>query len=132
MKKCLIFLTLTGLFFVANGQRKYASNSVLATGQWIKIAIQQGGVYKISGSDIRSAGLSGKISSGQIRLFGNGGGVLPESNAAEIQDDLREVAIEMVDGGDGSFDAGDFFLFYAPGPHQLSRDSSSSGFTFFS
>ncbi len=130
MKKCLIFLTLTGLFFVANGQRKYASNSVLATGQWIKIAVQQGGVYKISGSDIRSAGLSGNISSAQIRLFGNGGGVLPESNAAEIQDDLREVAIEMVDGGDGSFDAGDFFLFYAPGPHQWSRDSSSSGFTY--
>lgn len=130
MKKCLIFLTLTGLFFVASGQRKYASNSVLATGQWLKIAVQQAGVYRISGNDIRSAGLSGNIASAQIRLFGNGGAVLPEGNAADIQDDLKEVAIEMVDGADGSFDAGDFFLFYAPGPHQWSSDTSSPGFTY--
>jgi len=130
MKKCLIFLTLTAMFFVAPGQRKYLNNSVLSSGQWIKIAVQQGGVYKITGNDMRSAGLTGNLVSGQIRLFGNGGGVLPESNEAEIQDDLKEVAIEVSDGGDGSFDANDFFLFYAPGPHQWQRDSTAKGFIY--
>jgi hypothetical protein len=130
MKKCLIFLTLTGIFFVSQGQRKYLNTSVLSTGQWIKIAVPQAGVYKVTGSDLRAAGLTGNLASGQIRLFGNGGEVLPESNAVQIQDDLKEVAVDLSDGGDGSFDANDFFLFYAPGPHQWNRDSSSAGFLY--
>ena len=130
MKKCLIFLTLTGIFFVSQGQRKYLNTSVLSTGQWIKIAVPQAGVYKVTGSDLRAAGLTGNLASGQIRLFGNGGEVLPESNAVQIQDDLKEVAVDLSDGGDGSFDANDFFLFYAPGPHQWKRDSSSAGFLY--
>ncbi|MFN5055750.1 MAG: type IX secretion system sortase PorU [Bacteroidota bacterium] len=130
MKKCLIFLTLTGIFFVSQGQRKYLNTSVLSTGQWIKIAVPQAGVYKVTGSDLRAAGLTGNLASGQIRLFGNGGEVLPESNAVQIQDDLKEVAVDLSDGGDGSFDANDFFLFYTPGPHQWKRDSLSAGFLY--
>ncbi|MEY3153338.1 MAG: type secretion system sortase PorU, partial [Bacteroidota bacterium] len=112
------------------GQRKYLNTSVLSTGQWIKIAVPQAGVYKVTGSDLRAAGLTGNLASVQIRLFGNGGEVLPESNAVQIQDDLKEVAVDLSDGGDGSFDANDFFLFYAPGPHQWNRDSLSAGFIY--
>ena len=130
MKKCLIFLALTGIFFVARGQRKYAENSVLSTGQWVKIAVDSPGIYKVTASDIKSAGISGSISSAQIRLFGNGGMVLPESNAVDVLDDLKENAIEMVDGGDGVFDANDYFIFYAPGPHHWLRDTSAVGFKY--
>ncbi len=130
MKKCLIFLTLAGICSGTFGQRKYANSSVLSTGDWIKISVESAGVYKLSANDLKLAGIAGSISSSQIRLFGNGGSVLPESNAAAITDDLQENAIEMNDGGDGIFDGSDYFLFYAPGPHQWIRDSTEIGFHF--
>lgn len=99
MKKCLIFLTLTGMFFPSIGQRKYANSSVLSAGEWLKISVESSGIYKIAASDLKQAGFSGAISSAQIRLFGNGGRVLPESNADPVTDDLQENAIEIYDGG---------------------------------
>ena len=93
--KCLIFLTLTGILFVAVGQRKYANSSVLSAGDWLKISVEVSGIYKFTANDLKLAGFSGVVSSAQIRLFGNGGMVLPESNADPIIDDLQENAIEM-------------------------------------
>ncbi|NBO57728.1 MAG: hypothetical protein EBU73_02170 [Chitinophagia bacterium] len=130
MKKCLIFLTLTGMFFLSFGQRKYANSSVLSAGDWLKISVESSGVYKLAASDLKLAGFSGTISSAQIRLFGNGGRVLPESNADPVTDDLQENAIEIYDGGDGNFDGADYILFYTPGPHHWIRDTSEMGFQF--
>ena len=130
MKKCLIFLTLTGMFFLSIGQRKYANSSVLSAGEWLKISVESSGIYKIAASDLKQAGFSGAISSAQIRLFGNGGRVLPESNADPVTDDLQENAIEIYDGGDGNFDGADYLLFYAPGAHHWISDTSEMGFQF--
>ena len=40
-----------------------------------------------------------------------------------------QVSIDMEDGGDGTFGEGDFFLFYAPGPHHWVKDSVNRRFT---
>lgn len=93
-----------------------ATSSVLATGDWYKLAVPDRGLYRIDYSFLSSTlGISGSISSSAIRLYGNGGAMLPEAAGALRADDLGEVAVQMFDGGDGSFGAGDYLIFYAPG-----------------
>ena len=113
----------------AVAQRSYVTGSVLATGNWYKIAIRQEGVYKVDLSLLNSLGVpvSG-LSAAAIRLYGNGGAMLDEDNATPRTDDLFENPIEVVDGGDGLFNGTDYFLFYAPGPHRWVKDSLNQSF----
>jgi len=130
MKQWFTLMILLGLVLFAEGQRRYATASVLSSGQWTKVSVDRQGIYKISASFMRSAGFSIPVPSASIRFFGTGGGVLPESNQPVVIDDLPEVAIEMSDGGDGVFDGNDFFLFYAPGPDQWMFNPATGVFEF--
>jgi hypothetical protein len=122
----IIFLSLT---LAGNAQRQYAVNSVLSQGNWYKIATNQEGVYKVDVPFLASLGIhTSNISSQSIRLFGNGQGMLPESNLQARADDLTENAIQVFDGGDGVFNGQDYFLFYAPGAHQWQKDSINQTF----
>ncbi len=104
---------------IVNNQPRSTSNSVLSSGSWLKVGVPQNGLYKITYSQIQSAGLiGGSVPSDNLQLFGNGGGTLPEENSKFRYDDLFENAIEVVDGGDGNFDNNDYILFYGQGPHQ--------------
>ncbi len=110
-------------------QRIYATNSVLSSGSWYKIAVKQEGVYKIDVNFLNALGINTiNLSSTSIRLFGNGGAMLDENNAIARQDDLFENAIQMFDGGDGIFNNADYFLFYAKGPNQWLKDSLNQKF----
>ena len=100
---CLMMLGLSA-------QRVYTSNSVLSSGTWYRIAIPQTGVYKIDAAFLTGLGFSAPVSSAQIRLYGNGGKMLAESNRSPRADDLLENAILMEDGGDGNFSGTDYFL----------------------
>jgi len=103
--------------------RGFASQSVLASGQWYQFSLAQTGIYKVTYQDLIDMGMSAPISSSQIAVFGNGGMMLPENNAEPRVDDLRELPLEVHDGGDGTIDNGDFFLFYGQSPHRVSYDS---------
>ena len=77
--KYLIFILLNLIAFQSRGQRTYKPNSVLSTGNWYKISILQSGVYKIDVPFLKLRWvLSGSISLIQIKIFGNGGRMLPE------------------------------------------------------
>ncbi|MGZ3989908.1 MAG: type IX secretion system sortase PorU [Flavisolibacter sp.] len=110
-------------------QRVYKPASVLASGNWYKISVSTEGVYKLDGSFLASLGISGPIPSAQIRLFGNGGGMLPEANSQARADDLEENAVMVVDGGDGLLNGSDYVLFFAPGPDHWIRDSVNRRFS---
>ena len=69
------------------------------------------------------------LASSNISLFGNGGGRLPESNNIERYDDLQENPIQIFDGGDNTFDKGDYFIFYAQGPHTWEYSEITNNFT---
>ncbi len=104
-----------------------ASSSVLATGDWYKLAVPDRGLYRIDYAFLSSTlGISGAISSSAIRLYGNGGAMLSEAVGAPRTDDLGEVAVQIQDGGDGTFGAGDYLVFYAPG-HNSWRWNGAAG-----
>ena len=97
--------------------RIYAQNSILSSGDWYKFSVKNSGITKISYSDLNVLGINpSEVNPSQISIFGNGGVPLPELNALFRYDDLQECAIEVIGGGDGSFDLQDYILFYAKGP----------------
>jgi hypothetical protein len=128
--RCL-FVVIISLFIILPllAQRTYKNSSVLSSGNWFKISVKSGGVFKVDLTVLQSLGIStSNISSGSIRLYGNGGTMLPESNATFRYDDLVENAIWMADGGDGVFNGSDYFLFYAQGPDEWVKDSVNQTF----
>jgi hypothetical protein len=125
-----LFLLLLTFSQLANGQRNYVPNSVLSQGDWFKIAIKKAGVYKVDFRFLKAMGMNmNGIASASIRCYGNGGQMLPESVKIDVADDLLENAIEVIDGGDGVFNDGDYFLFYGSGPHTWLIDSVNRRFS---
>ncbi len=125
----LLILLLIPLFFL-RAQRTYKAHSVLASGDWYKIAIKKAGIYKIDVAFLASLGINtSSLSSNSIRLFGNEGGMLPEANYLPRPDDLEENAIMVVDGGDGVLSGTDYILFFSSGPNQWQTDSVNKKFS---
>jgi len=107
----------------------YASNSVLSSGKWYKIAVQKNGVYKMTYDFLADLGINvNSINPRNIRIYGNGGGMLPELNSDFKYDDLVENAIEVVGEEDGSFDSQDYILFFGQGPDQWYLDATINRF----
>jgi hypothetical protein len=95
----------------------HKAHSVLANGKWFRISLQKTGIYKITYDDFVAMGFDpATIDPAKISVYGNGGGMLPESNAIKRADDLIENAIVVNDGGDGKLDPGDYILFYGESP----------------
>ncbi len=102
----------------------YTFNSVLKSGTWIKLKVKADKVYKITYNDLVSYGIDPSLINPQnIRIFGNGGGILPESNADANYDDLIENAIYVYGEADGHFNPGDYILFYGQSPVKWTYDS---------
>lgn len=110
--------------------RAYAANSVLQSGTWYKVSVQKDGVYKVTYDDLAAMGVPvASLRHANISVFGHGGGMLPESNAVFRNDDLQELNLEMHAGSDEYFGSGDYFLFYAEGPHSWSFDAQEQRFS---
>src|SRR5688572_14822537 len=113
----------------AFSQRVYTANSVLATGNWYKFSVHAPGIYKIDLPFLNSLGINtSSLSSASVRIFGNGGHMLPEKPGDPKTDDLAENAIWVEDGGDGQLNGQDYMLFYAHGPHAWIKDSANKSF----
>jgi len=95
----------------------YTQSSAIASGDWYKIGLSETGIYKLTYSDLNDLGinLSG-LDPRTIRIYHNGGGVLPELNAEARHDDLVEIPIYISGEADGRFDQNDYILFYGRGP----------------
>lgn len=91
----------------------FGQSSVLATGNWYRLGVNQTGVHALNYSDLQSLGIDPTtLVPDNIQLYGNGGGALPVDLADPRPTDLEELAIEIVGGNDGSFDVGDELWFY--------------------
>lgn len=106
----------------------FAQSSVLASGSWYKIGVTQSGLHRITYQDLQGLGVDmASVNPSRIGVFGNGGGMLPQANDKFRFDDLQQNSVQIVGGQDGSFDQGDYILFYAKGPHTWVQDSSVCG-----
>lgn len=105
------------------------AHSVLVRGSWFKIRISKSGIYKITYSDLQKMGFPVDGNSSNIALYGNGGGVLPEVNNAPRPEGLTENPIEVVDGGDGKMNTGDYILFYGQGPVVWNYNANTGRFS---
>ncbi len=101
--------------------------SVLATGKWYKIGVTKEGIYKIDKTFLTSLGIDvTTIDPKNIRLYGNGGKLIPEKNSQFRYDDLNENAITIVGESDGVFDNTDYLLFYGQSTDSWKHVAGSS------
>ena len=110
-----------------------AQGRIFSKGTWGKVGVTTRGVYKIDVAALSSMGLvpaGGVIASDKIRLFGSGGGMLPEAVGAPRPTVFTENALVIHDGGDGILSGADHIIFYAPGPHQWHFDSSHARYNY--
>ncbi len=109
--------------------RSFASSSVLATGDWYKIAILQTGVYKIDYQFLKSMGIEvDGIDPRNIQIYGNGGGMLPFANNKFRYDDLQENGIVVTGQDDAKFDNSDYILFYGSNQTKWNYDAATKQF----
>jgi len=100
---------------ISNRQVTSITNSVLKNGVWKKFYITKSGVYKISKSFLNEIGFTTDVDPRSIKIYGNGGRMVPLLNSIPYPTDLAENAIEFVGENDGVFNDGDYILFYAEG-----------------
>jgi len=97
-------------------ETNFTMQSVMKEGKWYQFQLSESGIYKLTYDQIRNAGIDvSNFSSSNIKVYGFGG-TIAEFNNDHRYEDIPEVAIKMVDGGDGSFNSGDYLLFYGQGP----------------
>ena len=79
MKKYIV-LTLSYVLIVVNLFGQY--NSVLSSGKWFKISTNKTGIYKLDYSSMLLLGVGvNDLQISSIKLYGNGGGMLPKLNS---------------------------------------------------
>ena len=123
MKRKILVLIIVSLFYIKGHSQ--TSNSVLSKGDWYKFSVDTTGVFKIDISLLQKMGINTtNLNPRNIRIFGNGGEMLPQRNDSFRYDDLQENALFVRGEDDGVFHNDDFILFYAKGPHDWVVNSS--------
>ncbi|MBQ4821545.1 type IX secretion system sortase PorU [Aquimarina sp. MMG016] len=103
------------------------SNSVLATGDWYRIYVDKTGVFRITPEFLSSLGMNiASIDPRTIKIYGNGGRMLPLLNQENTEFDLRENAIQVVGEEDGVFSGSDYILFYGEGTTGYSEENGTN------
>ena len=101
-------------------------DSVLDSGNWYRFYVEKSGVFKITKKFLQSLGLDTNGDPRKIKIYGNGGRMLPLLNSVDYPMDLAENAIQFVGESDGVFDSQDYILFYAEGMDKWNNDYRSN------
>lgn len=96
-------------------EEKYAENSVLASGKWVKIKLAETGIYQITNAELTKMGFANPA---KVRLYGYGGRILSQDLAASRIDDLQEIPLWREQN---------YVLFYGYGTIRWEKDSVSIG-----
>ena len=111
----------------SNSEFNTISNSMLASGDWYRFYVVKSGVYKISKSFLSDLGIdTDVIDPRKIKIYGNGGRMIPLKNSDYYPADLNENAIQVIGENDGTFNSSDYILFYAEGVDQWNKESQTT------
>ena len=99
-------------YSISNSNRSSQStnsvqNSVLATGSWHRFYVEKSGVYLVSKSFLQSIGVNVAVDPRTIKIYGNGGRMLPLLNSTAYPFDLEENAVQFIGEEDGVFNEND-------------------------
>jgi len=112
-----------GSFNRNNGSMLTIGNSVLSSGDWYKFYVDTTGVFRLSKSFLDRLGIrTNNINPQEIKIYGNGGKMVPYRNAQPFPFDVEENAILVVGEEDGVFNNNDYILFYAQGPNGYDQE----------
>lgn len=95
---------------------EYAAQSALRSGNWVKIRIEEDGIYKMTYQELSGLGISNPQA---VRLFGYGSGMLPVWNDEDNFDDMQEMKLQYAPDG---------IVFYAQGPLEWKFDDDNQLF----
>lgn len=119
IRRILSFILLTALTLTANAQARYREHSRLNNGKWVKIRVEDEGVYSITSGMLTGMGFNNPD---KVSLYGYNLPFLPETHIENINDDLTEIPLYRREDGT--------LLFYSCGTTRWTRSSlSSSEFT---
>ncbi len=97
--------------------RSGSTENPLSQGKFYKIKVPKTGIFKITSTLLQQLGISTSgLNPKNLRVYGNGGTMLPEFNLDDRYAALQENAIQVVGEADGSWENGDYALFFAQGP----------------
>jgi hypothetical protein len=114
-----IKLNSTPLYIIKN--KDFVENSILSdeSSSFYKINVQADGIFKIDREWLLSNGIiSGSFNPNHLNIYGNAAGKLSELNSEPKIDDLTKNAIQFVGDVDNELEDGEYFLFFAHGPHK--------------
>lgn len=103
-----------------------ATQSVLRSGNWYKIRVKKSGIFKLDKSFFQQHNIPTNFDPRTLKIYGNGGKMLNENPGDFRYGALQENAIQFNGEEDGSFDNGDYIIFYAQGPHDWFRLNTST------
>lgn len=107
-----------------------AASNPLAQGDWYRIELEESGIYKLDHSFLISSGITPGPNIQNVRIFGNGGMPLPEDLLQPRPAGLMEIARMVVDqNSNGSFDPGDYIVFYGASPVSWRYNPSSKTYS---
>lgn len=114
MKRLLYTFIISICFFTsvwADGS-KYAASSALSSGKWVKIQVEDRGIYKLTYADLRGMGFSDPA---KVSVHGYGGCMLDENFSNPYIDDVPAVPVWRGD---------DYLLFYGCGVINWTYDNT--------
>ena len=94
----------------------FATQSQLASGRWVKIAIPEDGIYELTEQELSAMGFA---DASRVKVFGHGGHMINEVLNSSFVDDLQAVPVLRTNGK---------LCFYACGPVGMRYDTSSETF----
>jgi hypothetical protein len=119
-------LTVTAVLAIATAISQNNHTSLLSEGDWYKVKVVEQGVHKITYQHLESTGINMQnIIPANIRMFGNGGDMLPLTASAPAETDFEEIAIYVHGQNSGIFGPDDYILFYGESTTAVIYDESS-------
>ena len=90
-----------------NTALKSTTESVLASGKWVKLSVTEQGLHRLTYNDIVGMGLDPST----VRIYGTGRYQEDPKFINRQHDDLVENALYFVNGSDGKFGSGDYVYY---------------------
>jgi hypothetical protein len=99
------------------------SNPFAISTTWLKMAVTQTGLYRVTGAQLQTAGISlANLRSDSIRVF-NGGGRPNDMRNENPRPEFEELAIRIEDGGDGQIGTGDAIYFFGEATNRFIHEA---------